>query len=226
VATPKQAEQVLKSEISGFWIGARTSGNPFYVQEIAEVVRGTDIEVWIKNPIHPDLNAWIGAIERLKSASVKKVGAIHRGFFLFRHSDLRNSPVWSIPLGLQKEFAELEIFCDVSHIAGRRNRIAELIRQALYLKFSGIMVEVHQNPLIARTDAEQQVVPTGLASMIYTIQQENISKTSTRSAQMLESERGQWEAVIREEIRRLEKINIDIQGQMDELITNFDIDKE
>jgi len=226
VATPRQAEQVLNSGISGFWIGARTSLNPFYVQEIAEVVKGADVEVWIKNPIHPDLDAWVGAVERMQSASVKKVGAIHRGFFVFRQSNLRNSPVWSVPLGLRRLFPELEMFCDISHIAGHRDRIGQVMSQALHLNFSGIMAEVHESPASALTDADQQIDPKAFESLIEQVEKKLITKNKISSSQVLQDEEDQWREAIQGEIYRLRELKQQIPSQMDELIAHFRIDKK
>lgn len=224
VATPWQAEKVLAAGLSGFWIGARTTVNPFYVQEIAEVAKGADIEVWIKNPIHPDLNSWVGAIERFQSAGLKNLGAIHRGFFLFRTSDLRNSPVWSIPLGLKKHFPDLPVFCDISHIAGKGERLPTVLKQALNLNFSGIMAEVHENPTNALTDSEQQLEPTTFASMIEKIHDESKLNGDSLSEETLQGEKRQWADAIDFEILRLQKIQKDIRNQMDELISHLRID--
>ncbi len=225
VATPEQAEKVLEAGLSGFWIGARTTVNPFYVHEIAEVIKGTDTEVWIKNPIHPDLNSWIGAIERFSAAGLKNIGAIHRGFFLFRTSDLRNSPVWSIPLGLKKHFPELPVFCDISHIAGKSERLPLVLKQALNLNFEGIMAEIHENPVCALTDSEQQIKPDLFSAMIEEIHNNDYKNEESLSKMMLKGEKRQWVDAIDLEIQRLQKIQNDIPNQMDELIAHFRIDK-
>jgi len=228
VATPGQAEQVLKAGIGGFWIGARTTVNPFYVQEIAEVVRGADCEVWVKNPIHPDLYSWIGAIERFQSAGLKQVGAIHRGFYLFRKSDLRNSPVWSIPLGLKKYLPEVPVYCDISHIGGQRQRIPLIFQQALYLPFSGVMVEVHEEPSLALTDSEQQLKPGELKEMIekWAIENASSSVKSFMDKSILDHEKGPWHEVIEQEIERLIRIRNEIPYQMNELISHFSIESK
>ncbi len=226
VATPRQAEKVLETGLNGFWIGARTTVNPFYVQEIVEVIKGTDTEVWIKNPIHPDLNSWIGAIERFSSAGLKNIGAIHRGFFVFRTSDLRNSPVWSIPLGLKKHFPELPVFCDISHIAGKSERLPMVLRHALHLNFSGIMAEIHEDPVCALTDSEQQIKPDFFSEMIDEIQNNDFKGKESMSNRMMKSEKGQWFEAIDLEIQRLQKIQDDIPNQMDELISHLRIDKK
>jgi chorismate mutase len=223
VATPYQAERVMQSGIAGFWLGARTTLNPFYVQEIAEAIKGANVEVWIKNPIHPDLHAWIGAIERIAAADVQKVGAIHRGFFFFRQSDLRNSPVWSIPLGLRNHFPKLDLFCDISHIAGRAERIPQILAQALSLHFSGVMAEIHDQPQRAMTDRDQQLDPLAFASIMDNLQHTDSTARVGKREVLLQEEQNHWAAVIEAEIQRLQAIKEHIPQQMDELISHFRI---
>lgn len=158
VGCSEHLELALKYEIKNFWIGARTSVNPFMVQEIADASKGIkNISFWIKNPMHPDVNLWLGSIERFEKSGVNSVNAIHRGFFVNSQSPFRNDPHWSVPMQLKTIRKDLNIICDVSHIAGKRNLIRELTATALWLNFDGMMVEVHPNPLNALSDSEQQL---------------------------------------------------------------------
>ena len=159
VATAKHVEEVLKYDIDLLWIGARTSANPFAVQEIADSLRGVDIPVLVKNPVNPDLELWIGALERLNNAGVKQLGVIHRGFSSYDKKIYRNIPQWHIPIELRRRLPNLPIICDPSHIGGKRELIAPLCQQAMDLNFDGLMVESHENPDCAWSDAMQQVTP-------------------------------------------------------------------
>lgn len=166
VATAKHVEEVLKHDIDLLWIGARTSANPFAVQEIADSLRGVDIPVLIKNPVNPDLELWIGALERLNNAGVKQLGVIHRGFSSYDKKIYRNIPQWHIPIELRRRLPKLPIICDPSHIGGRRELIAPLCQQAMDLNFDGLMVESHENPDCAWSDAMQQVTPDILSYIL------------------------------------------------------------
>lgn len=159
VATPSHIEECLKNEIDILWIGARTVGNPFSMQEIAESLKGFDIPVMIKNPLNPDLKLWIGAFERLNNVGIKKLMAIHRGFSAYNSKPYRNAPYWEIPIELKRIVPELPIICDPSHIAGDPNLIAQISQRALDLEMNGLMIEVHPNPKEALTDAKQQLKP-------------------------------------------------------------------
>jgi chorismate mutase len=141
------------------WIGARTTSNPFSVQELADSLKGTEATILIKNPTNPDLKLWVGGIERLYKAGVKKVIAIHRGFSTYDKQRYRNLPNWQIPIALRAEFPGLEIICDPSHISGIANNVFEVSQKAVDLKFDGLMIEVHPNPAVAKTDAKQQLTP-------------------------------------------------------------------
>ena len=167
VARADHVEKVLASgAIDIIWLGARTVGNPFSVQEIADAIRGCDIPVMVKNPIYPDLKLWIGALERLYKAGIKKLAAIHRGFFPFVQQRLRNIPKWEIPIDLKTEFPDLPIIGDPSHIAGNRDYIMEIAQKALDMNFEGLMIEVHPNPDKALSDARQQLTPDQFAILI------------------------------------------------------------
>lgn len=166
VATAEHVEACLEAGVDMLWIGARTTPNPFSVQEIADALRGTDIPVLVKNPINPDLHLWIGALERLNRAGLKKLAAVHRGFSWFERTPYRNSPMWEFPIRLKATYPELELICDPSHIAGNVGRISTIAQQALDLGFSGLMVEVHHDPSVARSDADQQMTPAAFREMV------------------------------------------------------------
>lgn len=159
VATPEHVELALKYGIDILWIGARTTANPFAMQALADSLRGIDVPVFVKNPVNPDLELWIGAMERINQAGIKRMAAIHRGFSSYDKKIYRNLPMWQIPIELHRRIPELPIICDPSHIGGRRELIAPLCQQAMDLGFEGLIVESHCNPDCAWSDAKQQVTP-------------------------------------------------------------------
>ena len=159
VATPEHVEQALKHDIDILWIGARTTANPFAVQAIADSLKGTDVPVLVKNPVNPDLELWIGALERINGAGIKRLGAIHRGFSSYDKKIYRNLPMWQIPIELSRRIPGLPIVNDPSHIGGRRDLIAPLCQQAMDLGMDGLIVESHCNPDKAWSDASQQITP-------------------------------------------------------------------
>lgn len=159
VATPEHAELALKYGIDILWVGARTSANPFAMQALADSLKGVDVPVFVKNPVNPDLELWIGALERLNGAGIKKLGAIHRGFSSYDKTIYRNLPMWQIPIELRRRIPELAIICDPSHIGGRRDLIAPLCQQAMDLGADGLIIESHCDPDKAWSDAKQQVTP-------------------------------------------------------------------
>ena len=159
VATAKHAYEALKYGVDVLWLGARTTANPFAVQEIADALQGVDIPVLIKNPVNPDLELWIGAIERLYNAGLHQIAAIHRGFSSYDKTIYRNQPQWHIPIELHRRFPELPLFCDPSHIGGKRELIAPLSQQAMDLQFNGLIIESHCTPNNAWSDKDQQVSP-------------------------------------------------------------------
>ena len=159
VATPKHVEAALKAGIDVLWVGARTTANPFAVQELADSLKGVDVPVLVKNPVNPDLELWIGALLRINGAGVKRIGAIHRGFSSIDQKIYRNTPMWHIPIELHRRFPNLPIIGDPSHIGGRRDLIAPLCQQAMDMGFEGLIVESHRNPDEAWSDAKQQVMP-------------------------------------------------------------------
>jgi chorismate mutase len=155
----------LEHDIDVLWIGARTTVNPFAVQEIAEALEGTDKIVLIKNPVNPDLSLWIGGLERLYNANIKKLGVIHRGFSTYEKTKYRNNPEWQIAIDLQNRFPDLPLICDPSHITGKRSMIKEVAQQALDLNYDGLMIETHCDPDNAWSDAAQQITPTALKQL-------------------------------------------------------------
>ena len=159
VATAKHVYEALKAGIDILWIGARTTANPFAVQEIADALKGADVPVLVKNPVNPDLELWIGALERINGAGLKRIGAIHRGFSSYDKKLYRNLPQWHIPIELRRRIPSLPILCDPSHIGGKRELVAPLSQQAMDLGFDVLIVESHCNPDCAWSDAKQQVTP-------------------------------------------------------------------
>ena len=166
VANAQHTELALKYGIDVLWIGARTTVNPFSVQEIADVLKGTDIPVMVKNPIHADLQLWIGALERVNNSGITKLAAIHRGFYVYGKTKYRNKPMWQLPIELRTLFPELPIICDPSHISGNKELIPSVAQKALNLGMNGLMIESHFNPTIALSDAEQQLTPNELGELI------------------------------------------------------------
>ena len=159
VATPYHVLEALKAGIDILWIGARTVANPFAMQELADALKGMDIPVLVKNPVNPDLELWIGAIERIYGAGIRKIGVIHRGFSSYEKKLYRNLPLWHIPIELKRRYPELSIFCDPSHIGGKREPVAPISQQALDLNFDGLIIESHCDPDHALSDAAQQLTP-------------------------------------------------------------------
>ncbi len=159
VANGNQVYEALKHGVDVLWVGARSTVNPFSVQEIADALRGVDVPVLIKNPVNPDLDLWVGAIERIRNAGVTQIGAIHRGFSAYAKSKLRNAPYWEIPIELRRRMPDLPLICDNSHICGNREDLREVAQQALDLNYDGLMTEVHPTPDAAWSDAKQQITP-------------------------------------------------------------------
>jgi chorismate mutase len=166
VANEKHVYEALKYGIDMLWIGARTSVNPFTVQEISDALNGVDVMVLVKNPINPDLELWIGAIERIAKAGITRIGAIHRGFSSFEKTVYRNQPNWQLPIELRRRFPEIPIICDPSHISGSRLYLHEISQKAMDLNFDGLMIESHINPAVALSDASQQLTPNDLKELL------------------------------------------------------------
>ena len=159
VATPAHVFEALKAGVDVLWIGARTVTNPFAMQDLADALRGTDLPVLVKNPVNPDIELWIGAIQRLWNAGLRNIGVIHRGFSSYDKKIYRNAPLWHIPIELRRRFPEMTIFCDPSHIGGKRELVAPLAQQAMDLNFDGLIIESHCDPDHALSDAAQQLTP-------------------------------------------------------------------
>jgi len=179
VANATHVKLALEHDIDVLWIGARTTVNPFAVQEIADALQNTDKIVLVKNPVNPDLALWIGGVERLCNAGIKKIGVIHRGFSTYEKTKYRNIPEWQIPIELQNKFPDLVLICDPSHITGRRDMIQEVSQQALDLNYNGLMIETHTDPDNAWSDAAQQVTPSVLKKIFEDLK---VKKTSTEEA--------------------------------------------
>lgn len=183
VANAQHTELALKYGIDVLWIGARTTVNPFSVQEIADVLKGVDIPVMIKNPIHADLQLWIGGIERIYNSGIHKIAAIHRGFHFYGKTKYRNKPMWQIPIELKTHFPSLPIICDPSHISGKRELIPFIAQKALDLGMDGLMIESHYDPSVALSDAEQQLTPQQLNELLSKL---IIRKPNTGDANVLD----------------------------------------
>jgi len=165
VATPAHVELALKYDIDALWIGARTVVNPFSVQQLADALSGTDIPVFIKNPVSPDLNLWLGAFERFQKAGVKQLAAIHRGFSYYKETPYRNYPMWEIPIELTRKL-NVPLLTDVSHICGNRELLQATAQRALDLATDGLMIECHIHPDQALTDGKQQITPEELKQLL------------------------------------------------------------
>lgn len=187
VATKDHVFEALKAGIDLLWIGARTTVNPFAVQEIADALKGVDIPVLIKNPVNPDLELWIGAFERLYGAGIQRLAAIHRGFSSYDKKIYRNLPLWHIPIELRRRMPDLPIFCDPSHIGGKRELIAPLCQQAMDLSFDGLIIESHCNPDAAWSDASQQITPDVLDYVLNLL----VIREGTQTTENLSQLRGQ-----------------------------------
>ncbi len=167
VANAAHVEEALKYDLDVLWIGARTTVSPFSMQEVADSLRGVkDKIILVKNPTHPELGLWIGAMERLNQAGIEKLGAIHRGFSTYEKSKYRNQPIWQIPLELRRIAPQIPIICDPSHIAGRRDLIFDISQKAMDLNFDGLMIETHHCPEKAWSDADQQITPERLGEIL------------------------------------------------------------
>ncbi len=203
VANALHVEKCLKHNIDILWIGARTVVNPFSVQEIADALKGTDIPVFIKNPINPDLQLWIGALERINNAGIKKLAAIHRGFHSFEKMPFRNDPKWELVIELKALCPQLPILCDPSHICGNPELLPYVAQKALDLAMDGLMIESHFNPKIALSDSKQQITPSLLFELL-----------SNLSLRDLTSENLEFKNVLNELRQVIDKIDDDILNVM------------
>lgn len=191
VASSKHVENALEFGIDALWIGARTTVNPFSVQDIADALRGVDIPVLVKNPMNPDVELWQGAVQRLQAVGIDNIGLIHRGFSTFGASSYRNNPMWHIPIEMHRRMPELPMICDPSHITGKRAYVAEVAQRAADMGFDGLIVESHITPDEAWSDAAQQLTPESLAEMLDTIQWRRENVDNAEFKQALEQLRGQ-----------------------------------
>ena len=205
VAEPAHVDACLAHGIDILWIGARTSTNPFSVQALADRLRGVNVPVMVKNPINPDIELWLGAIERLLAAGVTRLSAVHRGFATGRRSAYRNDPVWRIPLELRRRMPELAILCDPSHLCGTREHVRAIAQEALDLLYDGLMVEVHPRPQDALSDGNQQLTPAALGELLGALR---VKKASTRSRDYREHV-----ALLRSEIDELDHRLIEVLGR-------------
>jgi chorismate mutase len=205
VGNPNHVEQALKHNIDMLWIGARTTVNPFYVQEIAEALRGVHIPILIKNPLHPDIGLWMGAIERFSSVGISRLGAIHRGFYTDPPAPFRNEPRWELSFELRTRMPELPILCDPSHIAGRADLVGQVAQTALDINLDGLMIETHNNPSAALSDAAQQLTPDALDRLMdnLIIRSEEVDEEAIR--QKLEALRTVIDGIDHDILLQLEK---------------------
>lgn len=229
VANAQHAELALKYNVDVLWIGARTTVNPFSVQEIADAVKGVDIPVMIKNPIHADLHLWIGALERLNNAGITKLAAIHRGFHFAGKSKYRNKPMWEIAIELKTLFPDLPIICDPSHIGGKRDLIESIAQKALNLGMNGLMIETHPHPDKALSDAAQQITPTELSELLGRLIFPDTQSSNVEFSNKLKSLRSMIDEVDDELInllaKRLQIIEEIALYKKDQNITVFELER-
>jgi chorismate mutase len=166
VATAQHVEQALKHGVDILWIGARTTVNPFSVQEVADALKGVDIPVLVKNPINPDLELWSGALERLQKVGLQDIGMIHRGFSSYGNTEYRNAPMWHLPIEMKRRYPEMLLICDPSHICGNRHMLQQVAQKSIDLDFGGLIIESHIDPDNAWSDAKQQITPAVLSVML------------------------------------------------------------
>lgn len=203
VASAQHVELALKHDIDILWVGARTTVNPFGVQEIAEALRGTDISVMVKNPINPDVSLWMGAIERINSVGIDKISAIHRGFSSFQETRFRNPPMWQLPIELKTKLGKIPLICDPSHISGNREMIFDICQKALDLNYDGLMIETHHDPDNALSDSKQQITPMTLGHLLSKLQIRNTSSTDSIFINQLDELRDKVDHLDREIIEAI-----------------------
>ncbi len=210
VARPEHVNLCLQYNIETVWIGARTSVNPFLVGELAEAMRGSNMAVMVKNPITPDVALWIGAIERLQQTGIEDIAAVHRGFSTYNNFNYRYNPLWEIPIELKRRMPELPLFCDPSHIGGKRELIAQISQMALDLHFDGLMIECHPNPGNALTDSQQQVTPSELSTILDSLKVREYDETAPGDLQRLREQMDVIDTEILKLIGQRMKISQDI----------------
>lgn len=195
VANASHTDAALKFGVDVLWVGARTSANPFSVQEIADALRGTDVPVWVKNPVNPDLQLWIGALERLNHAGIKRLGAIHRGFTTHEKTPFRNPPKWEMAIELRRLIPNVPLLCDPSHIAGKRELLQVVSQKALDLAMDGLMIETHTDPNRALSDAKQQITPIALKALLGQLKVRKAAATPSPQDDLLAKLRQQSNAI-------------------------------
>jgi chorismate mutase len=197
VATAKHVEDALSFEVDVLWIGARTTVNPFSVQQIADALKGTNQTVLIKNPVNPDIKLWIGAIERLQKSGITDIGLIHRGFTSYGNTEYRNVPMWQIPIEMKRLFADMPLICDPSHICGNRTGLLSVSQKSVDLDYDGLMIESHYNPDLALTDKQQQITPDDFKQLLDSIIRKNSSSNEAGFVKQLD--------YLREQINHLDE---------------------
>lgn len=229
VANTEHVELALKYGTDVLWIGARTTVNPFSVQEIADAVKGTNIPVLVKNPLNADIQLWMGALERFNRNGIKKLGAIHRGFHSAVKTEYRNRPLWEIPIALKSANKDLPVFCDPSHICGRRDILQQVAQKALDLNMDGLMIEVHRDPATALSDAAQQLTPALFEDMLSKLVVRESSTDNPDFSHMLTSLRqvidGIDDEIVQALGRRMEVVNRIAEYKRDHGITILQLDR-
>ena len=205
VATPAHVDAALNAGMTALWIGARTTVSPFAVQALADALRGTDVTVLVKNPMHADLKLWMGAIERIAKSIRGEVGALHRGFSSYGRTDFRNAPMWEIPIALKAEMPEMAMLCDPSHIAGRPDLLQKVAQRAMNLGMDGLMLESHPDPAVALSDAEQQIEPKTLHALLSSLDVPTKSSDNSQDQDVLEGMRLQIDSVDEQLMQLLSK---------------------
>ncbi len=209
VANHEHAQLAIKYNIDILWIGARTTSNPFSVQELADYLKGYDKPILVKNPINPDVNLWVGALERFHKADIKKLAAVHRGFYPFEATSLRNIPKWEVAIELKSICHDLPIICDPSHIAGNREYIQEISQKALDLNMDGLMIETHYNPKVALSDMNQQITPQQLGKLLNVLVFRQKTTKDADFASILETLRSQIDSIDQQMLELLsQRMNI------------------
>ncbi len=197
VATAKHVEDALSFEVDVLWIGARTTVNPFSVQQIADALKGTNQTVLIKNPVNPDIKLWIGAIERLQKSGITDIGLIHRGFTSYGNTEYRNVPMWQIPIEMKRLFPDMPLICDPSHICGNRTGLLSVSQKSVDLDYDGLMIESHYDPDVALTDKQQQLTPEDLNHLLEAIIRKSSSSNEAAFVKQLD--------YLREQINHLDE---------------------
>ncbi len=205
VATAKQVQDALTFEVDVLWVGARTTVNPFSVQEVADALRGVDIPVLIKNPVNPDMELWVGAVERLTGAGIKQLGLIHRGFSAYGNTEYRNAPMWHLAIEMKLRYPDLPFINDPSHICGRRDTLQDTIQKAIDLDYDGLMIESHTDPDHAWSDAKQQITPGQLVTILNSVIWRKVDISSAAYHAALEK--------LRQQINQLDDELMQILGQ-------------